>query len=320
MVLVPALARKYQISGAGWLRSTLMRATRLVLNCQAASLAYFIEMQPEHKPIWHSPEEIVEVAFQRARVVMMNEAHSGLQRCIRTRQTGQQILPVAHQGGVRHLAMEALRPAFAEEGNRTRIVPESPAGYLSQPEMRSFVQAALHLGWSLVPYEANPFPWLSARYGREFPDTMDGHEIGTHLQHYQTDLLSQEYTNWREEQQALNLIKALESLPANTPLLVWCGNNHHSKKPMDGWLPMGYQFQQHSGVDPFVINQTLTVKFDPTDDFFETELISPFSEELAKFGGTAGLLLEELPSSFARFGFEDLGDNAILISTQNDLE
>jgi hypothetical protein len=42
-------------------------------------------MQPESKLIWRSPEEIVEIAFQRASVVMMNEAHSALQRCIRTR-------------------------------------------------------------------------------------------------------------------------------------------------------------------------------------------------------------------------------------------
>ena len=87
-----------------------MRATRLILDCQAASLTYFIEMQPEHRLIWRSPEEIVAIAFQRARVVMMNEADSVLQRCIRTRQTGQRIFPVAHQGGVRHFAMEALRP------------------------------------------------------------------------------------------------------------------------------------------------------------------------------------------------------------------
>ena len=54
--------------------------------------------------------------------------------------------------------------------------------------------------------------------------------------------------------------------------------------------------------------------------FFETELISPSSEELAKHGGTAGFLMEEMPDSFARFGFEGLGDDAILVSTQNDLQ
>ena len=126
---------------------------------------------------------------------------------------------------------------------------------------------------------------------------------------------------WREEQQALNIIKTLEALPANTPLLVWCGNNHHSKEIGDGWWhPMGYQFQQHSGINPFVIDQNVSVKFNPTDDFFETELIQPFSEELAKHGGTAGFLLEEIPASFERFGFQGTSEDALLISTENELE
>ena len=38
----------------------------------------------------------------------MNEAHSGLARCLRTRELGRELLPIAHARGVRHLAMEAL--------------------------------------------------------------------------------------------------------------------------------------------------------------------------------------------------------------------
>jgi hypothetical protein len=36
-------------------------------------------------------------------------------------------------------------------------VPEVPAdyGYLAQPDMRALMQAALDLGWTLVPYEAD---------------------------------------------------------------------------------------------------------------------------------------------------------------------
>ena len=74
----------------------------------------------ERKLIWRSPEEIVEIGFQRSTVVMMNEAHSGMARCIRTRQIGRRILPVAHRAGVRYLAMEALFPAFSEHSNRAR--------------------------------------------------------------------------------------------------------------------------------------------------------------------------------------------------------
>lgn len=277
-------------------------------------------MAMKRKLAWCSPEEIVQIAFQRSPVVMMNEAHSGLQRCIRTRQIGQRILPVAHQAGVRHLAMEALNPRFAEQASQTRVVPAYEAGYLSQPEMRSFIQAALDLGWTLVPYEADHFKWLSARHDINISDTTDTREISSQLQPYKAELLSEEFTNWREEQQALNLISALQSFPPNSPLLVWCGNNHHSKRPGSGWIPMGYQFQQHSHINPFVIDQAVTVKFDPSDDFFETELIIPFTEELAKHDGTAGLLKEEIPASFARFGFQELSDDALLFSTENELE
>jgi hypothetical protein len=34
---------------------------------------------------WRTPEELVEIGFSRARVVMMKEAHSGDERCVRTR-------------------------------------------------------------------------------------------------------------------------------------------------------------------------------------------------------------------------------------------
>jgi hypothetical protein len=64
-----------------------------------------------NKVIWRTPEELVEIGFERSRVVMMNEAHNGLERCIRTRDIGRRILPTALRLGVRHLAMEALVPA-----------------------------------------------------------------------------------------------------------------------------------------------------------------------------------------------------------------
>ena len=114
-------------------------------------------MLQEHKLIWRSPEEIVEIGFQRSQVVMMNEAHSELKRCIRTRQIGKRVLPVAHQAGVRHLAMEVLFPWFAEQCNVARRIPQGDFGYLSQPEMKDVLQAALDLGWTLLPYEADGF-------------------------------------------------------------------------------------------------------------------------------------------------------------------
>lgn len=119
-------------------------------------------MNIRHEPVWLSPEQIVEIAFAQARVVLLNEAHNGPRRCIRTRQLGLSILPTAHQMGVRHLAMEALYPEFAEQCNRTRHVPLDGRGYLAQPEMQTLIQAALDSGWTLLAYEADPRQWLAA--------------------------------------------------------------------------------------------------------------------------------------------------------------
>ena len=266
--------------------------------------------------VWRSPEEIVEIGFQRSSVVMMNEAHDGVKRCIRTRQIGKQILPAAHQAGVRYLAMEALSPAFAEQCNNTRHVGHIVDSYLAQLEMREFVQCALDLGWTLSAYEAYSSSWFSAKYGADFQTPRNAQEFHK----YQTDLMSMEYTNWREEQQARNLISALQALPANSQLLIWCGNSHHSKTANQDWRPMGYCFQQSGGINPFVIDQTRTVKFDFRDNYFETEITSQFSDELAKYGGTAGLLLEEIPSSLEKYHLEGLGVDALLLSTQNEME
>ena len=213
--------------------------------------------------MWRTPEELLEIGLRRSRVVMINEAHDGLKRCIRTRQIGQRILPTAHRAGVRHLAMEALSPFFVDEANRTRQLPEVKIGmgYLHQPDMRAFMQAALDLGWTLIPYEIN-----FQEYPLNYP-------------------LSMEYTNFREEKQAKNLVQALQDLPSDTQLLVWCGNGHPTKVVVKEWLPMGYQFKQLSGIDPFVIDQTSTVKSfqcSPEQQQQSEQFLKQFASELVQ--------------------------------------
>ena len=271
-------------------------------------------MQAQEKLIWRSPEKIVEIAFQRAPVVMMNEAHSGLKRCIRTRQIGKRILPVAHQAGVRHLAMEALFPAFVEYGNRTRQIMEGNLGYLSQPEMKDLIQTALDLGWTLIPYEADQFKWLSEKHGLDFSTSDGPDEKFQRWQQFQSEFTELEFTNWREKEQALNIIKALQSLPENSRLLVWCGNSHHSKQAEQEWIPMGYQVQQHSSINPFVIDQIGTVKFDDSETW--SSLLEEYAHDLQLYGGTAGFLAEEAPDVFGSSSSED----AFLLSTENELE
>lgn len=246
-------------------------------------------------PKWRTASELVEVGFSRSRVVMMNEAHDGLRRNVRTRRVGADVLGAAHATGARFLAMEAVFEVFAVEANRTRIVPDlSVAGYLSQPEMKQLIQAALDLGWKILPYEA-----------RDAKDTPPS-----------SDHLSVEYTNWREEEQARNLSSILAGLPGHAKVMVWCGNAHANKVPIQDWTPMGCHFSRISGINPFTIDQTITIRFEPEQDEFGSKLVSRFREDLAPRGGTAGFLKEEGPGEMA--GLE--GADAYILSLENDLE
>lgn len=253
-----------------------------------------------HAHPWRAVEELIDLGYQRSRVIMMNECHAGWFRCIRTRRVGQRLLPTAHRLGVRHLAMEDLYPAVVEEANASRRLPPDAWGYLAQPEMRELIQSALDLGWRLIAYEANMG------------------QVPTRLNERATN-------NWREEQQAHNLIAASAQLPEEERLLVWCGNNHHSKasvpvQPGDPdvfWGLMGYHFSALSGVDPFVIDQGRTVRFPgmprrPAREQWLEE-IAPI---LLTLGGTAGFLREEAPSCFA----VGPSDDAYVVSLDNEME
>ena len=84
-------------------------------------------------------------------------------------------------------------------------------------------------------------------------------------------------------------------------------------------MPMGYQFKQLSGIDPFVIDQTSTVKFPQRSGQQQKieQFLRQFASELVKKGGTACFLQEETPASF----FQSCeGADAFLVSFLNDLE
>lgn len=123
-----------------------------------------------------------------------------------------------------------------------------------------------------------------------------------------------EYTNWRELEQARNLLATLKSLPADGKLLVWCGNGHLEKSPLGDWIPMGYQFTQLSGLNPFAIDQTLTVEFS-TADSFGSDLVRQHGDELRRRNRTAGFIKEEGPDNL-----RDRSSNALILSLDNKLE
>ena len=144
---------------------------------------------------WRPVEDLVRWGFEHAPVVMANEAHDGLARCIRTREVGMRMIQAAHEAGVRRLAMEALPHRRGDTQGPILAVPPDTGGYLAQPEMRRLIGTALDLGWTLWAYEA---------VIEITPDTDRDH------------LRSMEFTNWREREQAANLGRLLDGGPGRT--------------------------------------------------------------------------------------------------------
>ena len=176
---------------------------------------------------WCSVEELIGWGFAHAPVVMANEAHNGLARCIRTREVGIRMIRAAHEAGVRRLAMEALPWPAQDTPGPIAAIPPVPGGYLAQPDMRRLVTAALELGWSLWAYEAVFEP-----------------AAGTDP----AEMLTMEFTNWRDREQARNLCRVRAAAPAE-PLLVWCGNGHACKEATSEWVPM-VALSRHVGYRP----------------------------------------------------------------------
>jgi hypothetical protein len=239
---------------------------------------------------WRSVEELIGRGFAHAPVVMVNEAHNGLARCVRTREVGVRMIRAAHEAGVRRLAMEALPWPAPDTPGPIVAIPPASGGYLAQPDMRGLISAALELGWSLWAYEAEP--------------------AGTS----QAEMLTMEFTNWREHEQAQDLCRLQAAAPAE-PLLVWCGNGHACKEPMQEWVPMGWHFHAMSGADPFVIDQTVTVAFDGRSPPWVQELLAALGQTLAAHGGTAGILRGYAPEPLNTWP----GVDAVVVSTDNTL-
>jgi hypothetical protein len=202
------------------------------------------------------------------------------------------LLPAAHRAGVRRLAMEALVPTFAADANATRVVPAAAGGYLAQPEMRELIATALDLGWQLVAYEAD-----LAEKPAEFAE------------------LSIEETNWREDQQALNLEAALQTIPASDRLLVWCGNHHLAKRRASDWVAMAVRFHERTQVEPFAIDQAASVRF-RDDEPYAKQWVDAYATEIEALGGAAGFLSDEAPDGWPSREIAD----AFLLALDNDLE
>lgn len=244
-----------------------------------------------------APEELVRVGFQRSRIVIVNECHDGYRHCPRTRAIGRRILPVAHEAGVRHLAMEALVEPFASEANAGRRVPELGIGYLGHEDMRALIGDALALDWNLLAYECDLTRWEGSTRSAEF-------------------------ANWRDAEEARNLAEFLATSPPDLKLLVWCGNSHQRKTPQTypgvrrvTWIRLGQRLRELSGVDPFVVDQSVTVEYRWRRPPRRRD-VRRYAPELNALGGTGGFLREEDPDERWR---GDLSADAWLLSLDNGM-
>jgi hypothetical protein len=242
---------------------------------------------------WRPVEDLIRWGFGHAPVVMANEAHNGLARSVRTREVGIRMIRAAHEAGVRRLAMEALYWPAEDTPGPISALPSAVEGYLAQPDMQRLIGTALDLGWSLWAYEA------------VFEHTADTDPA---------EMLTMRFTNWREREQASHLCQLMAADPEE-PLLVWCGNSHATKEKGGEWVPMGWHFREMSGIDPFVIDQTVTVTFEDEARPWVAELLAPLGEILAAYGGTAGILREQAPPPLDCW----CGVDALVVSTDNAL-
>jgi hypothetical protein len=206
---------------------------------------------------WTTPEALVREGFSRSRVVMMNEARTGLKRCERTRRIGARIMHMARVCGATLLAVEALGP------------PEGPApigGVLDQPDMLAMLDEARLQGFELSGYDVD--------------------ERTTPLR-LRTKVKSPGYTNWRDGQQAANLAKLLAGLPDGAGMLVWCTGAHLAKVRFMMFRPMGWQFMQATKVSPFAIDQTVGVDLTGRQTG-QPQVVKWAAVELTARGGHAG--------------------------------
>lgn len=157
--------------------------------------------------------------------------------------------------------------------------------------MAELLAAARRLGFRLAGYDA------------------DGKTIPLRLR---TKTRTPAFSNWRDSVQASNLAALLRELGPDARMLVWATNLHHSKVRFMAHQPTGWQFRNLTGVDPFVVDQTVTVTY--VERRTANPVLSWAEPELLRRKGDIGYVWREgLPRLSA-------GSDAWLLSLDNRLE
>lgn len=265
------------------------------------------------RDLWQTPKSIIKLGFEHSRVVMMNEAHHYLQRCVRTRKVGKDIILQAHNLGVRYLAMEVLTKADVLI-NQTHRVTSIDNEMLMQPDMRDMVQMAVDLGWQIMAYDSDTRDYLHSH-------NLNAYETYS-PQEWQEIVCTNVFWEWRELTAGQTLADQFLQLSDDQKLLVWVGWQHHSRNPIVMFeeakqITMGCVFEELTKVNYFSIDQTTTILDDPDLEQWR-QYAEKHAKVLTSLGGTAGFMRENLPIELKPLS--DLhAHDAYLLSIENDM-
>ncbi|MBC7807957.1 MAG: hypothetical protein H7145_17650 [Akkermansiaceae bacterium] len=146
-------------------------------------------------------EEIVRQAGKR-QVVVLNEAH----HVSRHRAFGLGLLPYLRRLGFTHFAAEAFgTPRALQRTIAGRTVLRSAGGYIEDTVFGAYVQTAIDLGFTLVPYEIE-----------------ESERVGT----------PDEQINTREAAQASNLYERIFKRTPQAKVFIHVGYNHAMRTPV----------------------------------------------------------------------------------------
>ena len=156
--------------------------------------------------------EVMDSIIENNRVIMLNEMHfnphsrafviSWLEKC--------------YQNGYRYFAAETLLAKDSLINERRTVLLGKTGFYGDEPVFGDLLRTALHIGYTLVPYEA------------------DGWGVD------------------RERNEADNLIKNILDKDPEAKFLVYGGMGHISDRK--GWSMMGGFFKEKTDIDPFTMD------------------------------------------------------------------
>lgn len=161
-----------------------------------------------------------------ARVVMVNERHHAASDRLLTLR----LLSGLYERGYRYFAAETFNAADTALHERGYPADGLTGTYTDEPVFAEIVREALRLGYTLVPYEAEP--------GQQSPDS---------------SLTPQQQ---RDRAQARNLYERIFRDDPDARVLVHAGFAHVKEEVSPRWYPMAVYFRAMSGIDPLTVDQT----------------------------------------------------------------